>query len=251
MKKGIENHPILIMFFCAWLLPAFLMPFSSAQAEISTTEAYLEELQVQGKQRVIVIFKDEVDPALIDEYGGTLIRVFTTIKALVCEIPEENIELLKQEETVEDVVPDAVMKMQFGDVIQSGYGYKERDPEELAEIVDSKAWSLIRPKDRNGEPITEEDFYRHLQQHPEARIVLNMHELQGVVEKYASSPRLETDAKVVLYFPEDVIRYAPQVRQAIEEWSGTELACGKRVEVRSMRVWSEELSRDVRKRLED
>ena len=118
----------------------------------------------------------------------------------------------------------------------------------IAEIVDSKAWSLMRPRDGQGNPVSNEEFFRYLQQRPEAHALLNTQELQRVVEKYASSPRLEPDGKVVLYFPEDVIRYAPQVKQEIEGWSGTEIAHGRVVEVRSMDVWQQELWTDVYRR---
>lgn len=125
----------------------------------------------------------------------------------------------------------------------------DRDPDKIIEMVDSKNWSLVRPRDAQGNPVSDEEFFRYLQQRPEAEGLLNTRELQDVVEKYASSPRLEPDGRVVLYFPEEVIRYAPQVKQEITGWSGTEIAHGRTVEVRSMRVWQEELQRDVERRL--
>jgi hypothetical protein len=124
-----------------------------------------------------------------------------------------------------------------------------KNPDGLAEIVDSKAWSLVRPRDALGNPVDDERFFRHLLQKPEANSVLNMGELQEVVGKYAASPRLEPDGKVVLYFPEEVCRFTPQVSQQIEGWSGTEIAHGRVVEVRSMGVWQEELQKDVKQRL--
>ncbi|MBU4376742.1 MAG: S8/S53 family peptidase [Candidatus Omnitrophica bacterium] len=119
MKK--RGFFISIVFLC-------LVASSSAFAENqqSSTEAYLQELQSQGKERVIVIFKDDavVDPSLVEKYNGTIIRAFSTSKALVCEIPQENIELIKQEETIKGVTPDILMELPEGG--------KERDPEELA-----------------------------------------------------------------------------------------------------------------------
>lgn len=125
----------------------------------------------------------------------------------------------------------------------------ERNPGRLAEIVDSKAWSLMRPRDAQGSPVGDEEFFRHLQQKPDASSVISTTELESVVEKYASSPRLEPDGKVVLYFPEDVHRFAPQVKHEIEGWSHSEVAHGRVVEVRTMRVWQQDLREDWETRL--
>ncbi len=124
-----------------------------------------------------------------------------------------------------------------------------RDSGKLAEIVDSKAWSLVRPRDKEGRPVSQEEFSRYLLEKPDASGLLNLAVLQKVVEEYASSPRLEPDGKVVLYFPENVIRYAPQVKHEIEGWSMTETARGHAVEVRSMGVWEDEIESDLRERL--
>lgn len=118
MKKGVV---------CLFVLCLFLPAVACSDNQISSTEAYLQELHSQGKERVIVIFKDAVDPSLVDKHGGKLIRIFSTIKALVCEIPQENIELLKQEESVKDVSPDVLMEFPKRD--------RERDPEELARFL--------------------------------------------------------------------------------------------------------------------
>ncbi|KKU43129.1 MAG: Serine protease, subtilase family [Parcubacteria group bacterium GW2011_GWA2_46_7] len=122
----------------------FLLIFSSfafAEDQASPAQAYLDELHAQGKERVIVSFKDdaEVDASLVDKYGGKLIRVFTIIKALVCEIPQENIELLKQEEAVKYVAPDPLIAPQPGG--------EERDPEELAEFLRLKEEYLTNIKE--------------------------------------------------------------------------------------------------------
>jgi hypothetical protein len=118
MKR--RGEALLIVLLCL-LIPSVAL----AEDQKSSTETYLGELHNQGKERVIVTFTDEVDHTLVEKYGGTSIRAFKTIKGLVCEIPNENIELLKQEAAVEDVVPDMVIKL------QTGYGV--RDPEELTE----------------------------------------------------------------------------------------------------------------------
>jgi hypothetical protein len=137
--------------------------------------------------------------------------------------------------------PDRVRTPDFA--VQS-----DRNPGRLAEIVDSKAWSLTRPRDAQGSPVADEEFFRHLQQKPDASSVINTAELESVVEKYASSPRLEPDGRVVLYFPEDVHRFAPQVKHELEGWSHTEVAHGRVVEVRSMGVSQEDLRKDWRTR---
>jgi hypothetical protein len=72
--------------------------------------------------------------------------------------------------------------------------------------------------------------------------------LQSVVERYSGSTRLEEGGKIVLYFPEDVMRYAPQIQTHIEGWSGTGIAHGHPVEVRSMGVWPADLRDDVSRR---
>ena len=96
-----------IVFLCL-LIPSTAF----SQGKRISTQAYLQELRNQGKERVIVIFHDEVDPSLVDKYNGKLIRTFTTIKALVCEIPQDAIEPLKQENSVKNVAPDIIVKTQ-------------------------------------------------------------------------------------------------------------------------------------------
>lgn len=128
---------------------------------------------------------------------------------------------------------------------------RDKQSDELIEVVDSKAWSLLCPKDTQGNPLSREDFFRYLQQHPNADSLLYMKNLQNTVENYACTPQLATDGKVILYFPENVMRYAPQIKQRIESWSGSEVANGHEVEVRSMGVWDDDLWIDVNKRYKD
>ena len=124
----------------------------------------------------------------------------------------------------------------------------EEDQNEIVEIVDAKAWSLARPRDASGKPLSREAFLEHLQSRPSAESVMNTRELRDVVSKYASSPRLAEGGKVVLYLPDDVVRYAPQVKEKIEGWSGTEVAHGRDVEVRSMRASEDDLWEDMERR---
>ncbi|HUW13026.1 MAG TPA: hypothetical protein VM537_25095 [Anaerolineae bacterium] len=117
----------------------------------------------------------------------------------------------------------------------------ENAPAGYEEIVDAKAWSLLRPKDSDDKRVSTEDFMRSLLDHPGPSRLVNMSGLQDVVDRYASSPQLSPDGRVVLYFPEDVCRYSPQIVQEVESWSGGELAHGRTVEVRSMGVWNSDL----------
>ncbi len=125
---------------------------------------------------------------------------------------------------------------------------RDKQSDELIEVVDSKAWSLLRPKDAQGNRLSDDDFFRYLQQRPPADKLLYMNNLRNVVKNYASIPQLASDGKVVLYFPENVMQYAPRVKQEIESWSGTAIAHGRAVEVRSMGVWDDDLWADVHKR---
>ncbi len=98
------------VFLCLCLFVTFTTSYTFAKDKISKTELYIEDLQSKGLERVIVIFVDEVDLTLVEKYNGNLIRVFITINALVCELPEDNIQSLKAEEKVKDVVPDIVIQ---------------------------------------------------------------------------------------------------------------------------------------------
>lgn len=123
----------------------------------------------------------------------------------------------------------------------------ERHVGEIEEIVDAKAWSMRR-KDEHGRRMSHEEFFRMLQEDPRPDRLVNIHELRAVVTKYASSPHLARDGKVVIYLPEDVTRHAPQVKTKIEGWSGTEIAQGRTVEVRSMGAHEEDLWEDTERR---
>jgi minor extracellular protease Epr len=82
----------------------------------SATEAYLDRLHSQGKERVIVRFKDDaqVDAALVEKHGGKLIRKFSTIKSLVCEMPQVSLDSLRNEASVLRAYPDAIVRAEMG-----------------------------------------------------------------------------------------------------------------------------------------
>lgn len=124
-----------------------------------------------------------------------------------------------------------------GKIIKPDFVVKSRSqPGRFDEIVDSKAW---RPADRTGMPGD-----------GPARLP-NMTGLRRMVERYSSSPQLTDDGRVVAYLPEDMIWRAPQDIERIESWSGTELAHGKTVEVRSMGIWlDDDLEAAMRRRVE-
>ena len=118
MQKTLKSLPILLL---CLLIPSITL----AQDEELTVQEYMDNLHSEGKERVMVEFRDGVDPSLIERYGGKVIRGFKTIDGLLCEIPEDSIESLKEEEAVLEVVPDVIVKLQTE-------GKRERDPEDLA-----------------------------------------------------------------------------------------------------------------------
>jgi len=83
---------------------AFSYPLSA-----STTERYLQSLHQQGKERVIVQFTDRADPDIITAYGGKIIRELKITNSVVCLISKTDIELLKQNTNIADVIPDAII----------------------------------------------------------------------------------------------------------------------------------------------
>ncbi|GAI19101.1 unnamed protein product, partial [marine sediment metagenome] len=93
------------------LILVLLFSASTFAAKKSSTTRYLESLHNQGKERVIVRFEDQIDPNLVTKYHGKLIRKLKIINAVVCEIDQYAIELLRQEKAVKDVVPDAVVRI--------------------------------------------------------------------------------------------------------------------------------------------
>jgi subtilisin family serine protease len=90
------------------------------------TEAYLDQLHSQGKERVIVRFRDDaaVDAGVVQKHGGKLIRKFSTIKALVCEMPQASMEPLLKEGAVLSAYQDAIMRIDPGE--------EKRVPDEAA-----------------------------------------------------------------------------------------------------------------------
>lgn len=122
------------------------------------------------------------------------------------------------------------------------------EPGAYQEIVDAKAWALIRPRDTDGEKVPYADFMRSLLDHPDPARLVNMGELKRVVNRYSSSPQLASDGRVVLYFPEDTLRYAPQLARELESWSGSEMAHRRTIEIRSMGVWNDDLWQAAGKR---
>ena len=115
----------------------------------------------------------------------------------------------------------------------------DQDPDRIAEIVDAKAWY---PK----------GWYRmdvsYLLNGPEVDRVVFISALRKTVNKYATAPDLQLDGKVVLYFPEEILRVAPSVKSEIESWSGSELTRGRTVEVRSMKAGLDDLNRITKSR---
>lgn len=95
----------------AILLVLFLPALVFAAGQKSSTETYLEHLHNQGRERVIVLFKDRPDPNVIGIYHAKLIRQLKIINAIVCEIKQSDIEPLKRQANVKDVVADMLIKI--------------------------------------------------------------------------------------------------------------------------------------------
>jgi hypothetical protein len=104
------------------------------------------------------------------------------------------------------------------------------DPERFDEIVDSKAWQVFRKGESHDQTL------QRLLDNPPADHVLNMAKVEEVIGRYSQAPDLAPDGKLVFYFPDDTLRYTPQVKEAIESLSGTAKANGRLVEVRSLNV---------------
>jgi hypothetical protein len=102
----------------AFVLWACLLAGATALAKEpkSSTEAYLDRLHSEGKERIIVRFKDEakVDTSLVGKHGGKLIRTFTSIKGLVCEMPQGKLAALQSEGAVKHTFPDATVRIEPG-----------------------------------------------------------------------------------------------------------------------------------------
>lgn len=110
------------------------------------------------------------------------------------------------------------------------------DSQTYQEIVDAKAWSVLYPHNASG---------------PDAPRLANMSALRDTVQRYSSSPQLAAEGSVVLYFPEEVLRHTPHAVSEIESWSGTALAHGRNVQVRSMGVWNDQLWQATWQRLRE
>ena len=118
---GVVSILILVLLFSA----------STFAAKKSSIETYLEELHNQGKERVIVRFKDQIDPNLVTQYHGKVIRQLKIINAIVCEINQSDIELLRQEKAVKHVVPDAVIRIPEPKRVPEEPIDKQQEPEDL------------------------------------------------------------------------------------------------------------------------
>ena len=98
------------------MLCLLVLPISSAKAETIVTEDELDGPLSQGKERVIVAFKDgyAIDTSLVTKYNGDLIRIFVweaiKIRWIICRIPPENIEPLQNEPAVEWVAIDVILR---------------------------------------------------------------------------------------------------------------------------------------------
>ena len=60
MKREIQA--LFVVFLCL-LIPSIALP----QDQKPSTKIYLEELHNQGMERVLVVFKDDIDSTLVDK----------------------------------------------------------------------------------------------------------------------------------------------------------------------------------------
>lgn len=233
MKKG--GFFISVVFLC-------LVASSSAFAENqqSSTEAYLQELHSQGKERVIVIFKDEaiVDPSLVEKYNGIVIREFTTSKALVCEIPQENIELLKQEETIKEVAFDILINLPEGG--------KERDPEELTLFnrLKGEYFQKIREEYRAAIERARQEYLTSLRELLSNRQALMLY--SRLLYQYQRSGRTNSPAyRALLAKHNELLRqHYTEFRRLLDEYH-SKLNAAKDIHVQAASGWRESVDEMV------
>ncbi len=234
MKKG--GFFISVVFLC-------LVASSSAFADNqqSSTEAYLQELHSQGKERVIVIFKDDavVDTSLVEKYNGTVIRAFTTSKALVCEVPQENIELLKQEEAIKDVVPDMLMQLPEGG--------NERDPEERARFAKFKKEYLakIQREYRSALSAAREEYLSYIREYLSKKHKLILAYLQ-LLEQYRRTGKINSPIyrNLLLKYHDLLKEYYAGLREALAAYH-EKIMAAKTVYGQAAGAWREEVTEMV------
>jgi subtilisin family serine protease len=99
---------LLLVFFITCLTNSLL--FAKNDKKPSTIQAQFDKLKAEGKQRVIVKFKDEIDPSVVKKYGRFK-KNLKIINAAIAEIDIDKIELLKAEPVVENVIPDVIFRL--------------------------------------------------------------------------------------------------------------------------------------------
>ncbi|RKY07350.1 MAG: hypothetical protein DRP56_05830 [Planctomycetota bacterium] len=99
---------LLLVLFMTGLTDSLL--FAKNNKKPSTIQAQFNQLKAEGKQRVIVKFKDEIDPSVVNKYGRYK-KSLKIINSAIAEVDIDKIEQLKAEEVVEDVIPDVMIKL--------------------------------------------------------------------------------------------------------------------------------------------
>jgi len=109
-KQGVIaiQYILLLIVFMTGLTDSLL--FAKNNKKPSTIQARFEKLKAEGKQRVIVKFKDDIDLSVVKKYGRYK-KSLKIINSAVAEIDIDKIELLKAEGIVEDVIADAMIKL--------------------------------------------------------------------------------------------------------------------------------------------
>lgn len=91
-------------------LAVILLSSPALSAKRSSTEQYLQELHAQGKEKVIVTFKKEIQPSIVEKYGQVL-KTLKIINGVVAIIDKDNITALKNESGIKNVAIDAVISI--------------------------------------------------------------------------------------------------------------------------------------------
>ncbi len=105
MKKTLQL--LLILF---WVL--FILSSAFAAGKKTTPRLYLEKLHRNGRERVIVIFRNTINERILTRYYNVKpIRKLKTINALVCEIDKADIEPLKRLPIIKNLVPDMLITL--------------------------------------------------------------------------------------------------------------------------------------------
>ena len=113
---AIRDSVLLVVFMTCLTAPLL---FAENDKKPGTIQAQFDKLKAEGKQRVIVKFKDQIDPSVVKKYGRYK-KSLKIINAAIAEIDIDKIEQLKAEGVVEDVIPDDIATLPIEPEVQVG-----------------------------------------------------------------------------------------------------------------------------------